>query len=628
MIDSVAQKHVSVVCWCALAVRGSSEKYMTRSYTIAMPQPHSHLYEVTFEVDAPAGPALDVALPVWTPGSYMVREYARHVQEFQAEAPGGARLPWRKLDKSTWRIDTGGAERLIVRYKVYAFELSVRTSHLDGTHGFFTPATLCMYVPGRTSEPHLVQVLAPDGWRVTTGLETTDDGPKTNDESMSSFVVRPSSFVAQNYDELVDSPFECGTHRLLEFSVDGVPHEIALWGQGNEDEAQIVTDTQKIVETARDMFGGLPYQRYVFIVHLSDGRGGGLEHRNSVSMLVDRWTFQPRESYERYLGLTAHEFFHVWNVKRIRAEPLGPFDYSRENYTRQLWAMEGVTDHYTDMLLLRAGLIDAPRYLELIAEKIVALQGQPGRALQSLEQSSFDAWIKLYRPDENTPNSAISYYLKGGLVALLLDLEIRRRTAGARSLDDVLRALYERYPIDGSGIPEDGGYRAVVEQIAPGESFAGLFERYIAGADELDYDRALGYAGLRLDWQHERASDQAPAWLGIRTKSENGRTKITHALADGPAYAAGIYAGDELLALDGFRVDEGRLKARLAERRPGDSVTISLFRRDELLHVPVTLAGAPPEKLAIVPLEDASAEQKRIYEGWIGPWRDPAKSRT
>jgi predicted metalloprotease with PDZ domain len=603
---------------------------MTITYTIAMPHPHSHLYEIALDVGELADPTLDVALPVWTPGSYMVREYARHVREFQAnaavveESPAGEGLPWRKLDKATWRIETGGAARVRLRYKVYANELSVRTSHLDGTHGFFNPATLCMYIPGRTAEPHLVRILAPEGWQVTTGLEPVDER-RTSDDRSYSFVLRPSSFVAQNYDELVDSPFECGTQRLLEFDVDGVPHRIALWGRGNEDVVQLVADTRKIVEAARDMFGGLPYQSYTFIVHLSDGRGGGLEHRNSVAMIVDRWTFQPRRSYERYLGLAAHEFFHVWNVKRIRAAPLGPFDYGRENYTRQLWAMEGVTDYYTDLLLMRAGLIGPERYLEMLADHIITLQGQPGRAIQSLEQSSFDAWIKHYRPDENTPNSAISYYLKGGLVALLLDLEIRQRTAGQRSLDDVLRYLYERFPSSGRGIPEEGGYRAAVEAVVGGDSFAEFFARYIAGTDELDYARALGYAGLQLDWSYEKApADGQPAWLGIRLKTEAGRTKVSQVLADGPAYAAGIYAGDELLALDGFRIDEERLKARLAERRPGEIVTLSLFRRDELLHVPLALAPAPHDRLEIVQQDGASEEQRRIYAGWIGQWGSQA----
>lgn len=590
------------------------------SYTIAMPRPQTHLYDVTVEIGGVAGLSLDVALPVWTPGSYMVREYARHIQQFAARA-GDRPLAWRKLDKSTWRIETGGSATVTLSYRVYAYELSVRTSHLDASHGYFNPATLCMYVPGRAAEPLAVHVEAPEGWRVTTGLAASDaaDPRDVRDDAR--------SFVARDYDELVDSPFECGTHRLLRFDVDGITHRIALWGRGNEDEQRLVADTGAIVLAARDMFGGLPYPHYTFIVHLSSERGGGLEHRNSVSMLIGRWAFQPARSYERYLQLTAHEFFHVWNVKRIRAEPLGPFDYSRENYTRQLWEMEGVTEYYTDLLLLRAGLITPARYLELLADSIVTLQGQPGRAMQSLEQSSFDAWIKFYQPDEHTPNSAISYYLKGALVALLLDLEIRRRTEGERSLDDVLRYLYGAYPIDGPGIPEDGGYRAAVEAVAASaapegdaRSFAAFFARYVAGVDELDYERALGYAGLRMDWSCERAPEQgrAPAWLGLKLKTENGRAKVSAVLSDGPAYAAGVAAGDELLALDGYRTGEDDLSARIAERSPGDQVTLALFRRDELLHITVTLAAAPYDKLAIRALDRPTAEQRRMYARWMG----------
>ncbi len=574
------------------------------SYTIAMPLPHSHLYHVSVELRGVGG-ALDLALPVWTPGSYMVREYARHVQEFGAADGAGQPLPWRKLDKTNWRVEAGAADTVTVSYKVYAFDLTVRTSHLDGSHGYFNPATLCVYLPGRTAEPLAVRVEPPPGWSVATGLEATEtDGVGW-------------SFVAQDYDELVDSPFECGTHRLLRFEVDGVPHEIALWGRGNEDEEHIVADTLRIVETARDMFGGLPYRRYLFIVHLADGRGGGLEHRNSVSMLVDRWTFQPRTAYERYLGLTAHEFFHVWNVKRIRPGPLGPFDYSRENYTRQLWTIEGVTSYYTELLLRRAGLITPERYLELLAEKILSLQSQPGRLVQSLAQSSFDAWIKLYRPDENSANSAISYYLKGELVALLLDLEIRQRTGGARSLDDVLLHLHEAFPPEGPGFDEEGGFLRAVEAVTglPG-AFDCFFERSIAGTEELDYAQALDYAGLLLDWGHT-SGGPAPAWLGLRTKNDHGRTVVAVSYAGGPAEAAGVYAGDELLALDGHRIDEARLEARLAERSPGDTVTLSLFRRDELHHVAVALAPAPPNRLAIVPDAQASDEQIGLYVAWM-----------
>lgn len=596
----------------------------TITYTIAMPEPHTHLYEVRVEASGLSGDTTDFVLPTWTPGSYMVREYARHVQEFGAEAEG-APLAWRKVDKQTWRIEADGAERITVHYKVYAYELTVRTSHLDASHGYFNGATVFMYVPGRTGEPLALRVEAPEGWRVTTGLEplrTEEQGLRAESDAagIDDSVLSPQSpalFVAQDYDELVDCPVECGAHRLLTFEVDGIEHRIAIWGRGNEDEERLVADTKRIVETQRDMFGGLPYRHYTFILHLADGRGG-LEHRNSVTNLLNRWDFKTARGYESFLGLQSHEFFHVWNVKRIRAEPLGPFDYTRENYTRQLWAMEGVTSYYTNLLLVRAGLMTPARYLETVADSIVSLQSLPGRALQSLEESSFDAWIKFYRPDENSSNTGISYYQKGSLVALLLDMEIRARTGGERSLDDVLRYLYETYPIDGPGIPEDGGYREAVERVAGGD-FGPFFARYIAGTDELDYDAALAHAGVALRWAHKepRPDGQPPAWLGVATRTENGRLRVASLRSNGPAYAAGVSAGDEVVALDGWRVDDGRLSARVGERSPGDSLTLSVFRRDELLHIPVTLAAAPFDKLTLARVAKPSAPQERVYRDWL-----------
>ncbi|MEN9936894.1 MAG: hypothetical protein RLZZ387_3473 [Chloroflexota bacterium] len=594
-------------------------------YTISMPEPHTHLYYVRVDLGELEGATLDVALPVWKPGSYMVREFARHVQGFEARA-GNRPLDWRKLDKSTWRVETGGAEQVSISYQVYAFELTVRTSHLDGTHGYFNPATLCMYVPGRTDEPLTAHVVTPDEWRVTTGLELVSEETGTaNDFTGSvrstSFFVRRHTFVAGDYDHLVDSPFECGTHRLLTFAVDGIPHEIAIWGHGNEDDAQILADTQKIVETTRDLFGTLPYRRYVFILLLADGQYGGLEHRNSVSNIFPRWEFRPRRAYERFLALTSHEFYHVWNVKRIRPAPLGPFDYTRENYTRELWVSEGITSYYDNLILQRAGLISAERYLEMIADDIKLLQSQPGRALQSLAQSSFDTWIKLYRPDENSINSSISYYLKGSLVALLLDLEIRHQTGGERALDDVMRHLFDRYPEHGPGFAEEEGFLAAVEEEAgrAGGRFRDLFERYVSGTEELDYERGLALAGLRMAWSHAGVEGgEAPAWHGMRLKTEHGKLKVAAVRSDGPAYAAGVYAHDEIIALDGVRVDEDRLKARVSERRPGDTVMVSLFRRDDLLHVQLTLAPAPPDTLKLLAVDDPSESQLAVHESWLG----------
>jgi predicted metalloprotease with PDZ domain len=571
------------------------------TYTITMPAPHSHLFHVAVELDGLAGPHVDLVLPSWTPGSYMVREYARHVQAFAARAEGAGELPWCKLAKDTWRVESGGAERITVSYQVYANDLTVRTSHLDGTHGYFNGATVFMYVPGRTAEPLRLAVEPPPGWIVTTGLE--EDGGAT-------------TFRADDFDHLVDSPVECGTHRLLTFEVDGIPHRIAIWGRGNEDEGRLLADTRRIVEVQRDFFGGLPYAHYTFILHLTDGRGGGLEHRNSVTNQVDRWTFRPERSYERYLSLTSHELFHVWNVKRLRPEPLGPFDYRQENYTRLLWLMEGGTSYYDDLLLARAGLYKPERYLEKLAEKIVALQSQPGRGLQSVEQSSFDAWIKLYRPDENSANSSISYYLKGALVCWLLDMELRAQTGGAASFDRLLRLLFERYPIAGPGIPEEGAVLAAVEELAgeAGGAFRDFFRRYLAGTEELDYARALAVVGLEPVWRRRGPE----AWLGVNLRRQGERTVVASVRSDGPAYAAGVYADDELLALDGARVNEERLNARLSERAPGDSVRLALFRGDTLVEVPVTLAAAPPDGLELRRVQEPSEAQRRAYAAWLG----------
>jgi predicted metalloprotease with PDZ domain len=571
------------------------------SYTVAMPAPHSHLFHVTIALDGLAGDSVELVLPAWTPGSYMVREYARHLQAFAAESERGDALPWRKLAKDCWRVETGGASRITVRYQVYANDLTVRTSHLDGSHGYLNGASVFLYVPGRTAEPLRLAVEPPEGWIVTTGLEP--DGA-------------PNRFRADDYDHLVDSPLECGTHRLLPFEVDGVPHRIAIWGRGNEDEARLLADTRRIVETQRDFFGGLPYAHYTFILHLTDGKGGGLEHRNSVTNQLDRWTFRPERSYERYLSLTSHELFHVWNVKRLRPAPLGPFDYRRENYTRLLWLMEGGTSYYDDLLLTRGGLLPPERFLAKLADKILLLQSQPGRLLQSVEQSSFDAWIKLYRPDENSANSSISYYLKGALVCWLLDMELRSRSGGAHSLDDLLRLLYARYPLDGPGIPEDGAVLAALEELAGahGGAFADFFRRYIAGTEELDYQRGLAVVGLEARWGR-RAPE---AWLGLGLRRQGERTVVASVRADGPAYAAGVYADDELLALDGWRVNEERLNARLAERAPGDTVRLGLFRGDALLELPVTLASAPADSLELARVAAPSEAQQRAYRSWLG----------
>ena len=573
------------------------------SYALGMSRPHSHLFDVAITIDGWTEPRLDLVLPSWTPGSYMIREYARHVQEFNAESDGHP-ARWEKTAKDGWRVETPVAGRVRVTYRVFAHDLTVRTCHLDGTHGFANGAAMFMFVPGRTSDPLTLEVTVPFKWQIATGLEPQGGG---------NGIFR---FRARDYDELVDCPIECGTHRLLTFDVDDVPHRIALWGRGNEDEAALVEDTRAIVRAQRGFFGGLPYKHYTFIHHLAGGRGG-LEHRNSAVFIVDRFGFRPRAAYERFLELVSHELFHVWNVKRIRPKPLGPFDYRRENHTKQLWTIEGVTSYYEKRFLLAAGVYSKERFLQRLGEEIGQLRSQPGRAMQSLEQASFDAWIKFYRPDENSPNSGVSYYLKGGLVAMLLDLRIRAATERKKSLDDVVRHLAHQATLDDSGFAEPDGYLAAVEAVAGPQNgaFRKFFERYIAGTDELDYDEALRSAGLSVAW-----TSGGGGWLGATTRGEGRGLVVTSVRADGPAHAAGLYAGDEMIAIDGQRVDDGRLASRLAERAAGSTVKVSVFRRDELLEIPVTLAEAPAESAAVVPAAGAAPAQAALREAWLSPF--------
>lgn len=587
----------------------------TVRYTLAISEPTRHLLDVTVEVDQVEGEVLEVKLPTWTPGSYLIREYARHVRDFNATAEGRA-LRWRKSDKLTWRIETGGARSVTISYRVYGHELTVRTNHVDSTHAHVIPAATFMFIPGCEQQPVELSVRAPDGWRIATGLDRTGGDP--------------ASFTAANFDQLVDSPLEIGDHRRLEFEVGGKPHALVIWGRGNEDEQQLVEDARKIVEAASEIFGPLPYDHYTFLLMLGGASaGGGLEHRNSTSLLLPRHVFRPRKSYERYLSLTAHEFIHTWNVKRLLPEGLIPFDYTTENYTRLLWLMEGVTEYYTDIVLRRAGLISPERYRERLAEDIVTLQTTPGRRVQSLEDSSFDTWIKFYRPDETTPNTSVSYYLKGALLGLCLDLEIRRRTDNGRSLDDVMRFLYETYALQGRGIPEEGGVERAVADVAGGD-WAEFFARYVAGTDELPFKRALDAAGIALEWGYKdtiEGGDAPRPQLGARVKPDQGRLKVTHVLDGGSAAAAGLAPDDELVALDGWRIDDSNLKDRLADYRVGDTVTVAFFRRDELLHLPMTFLEPPRDKLTLLQVDDPDEQQRRIYESWMQtPWREDEKA--
>ncbi len=587
----------------ALFDASSTDQRVSLSYQVAMPVPQNHYFHVTLKVEAWEMTSLELIMPVWTPGSYLVREYARHVQEFAAMDGAGQALPWRKLSKNHWRIDCPDTPTITVHYRVFANELTVRTNHLDGTHGYFNGAALFCYLPGYEQKPLTVEIFPPyPDWQITTALPAKGEG----------------IFWAADFDTLVDSPFEIGPNQVYDFEAEGKPHQWVIWGDGNFDITQLIQDTQKIIATEAAMFGGLPYEKYQFILHLTANNFGGLEHKNCCSLIYSRFALgvgaslaeQYREKYYRFLQLVAHEFFHLWNVKRIRPIELESFDYTQENYTPSLWFCEGITSYYDLLIPHWAGIYGIDTYLESLSRDITRYLLTPGRKVQPLSESSFDAWIKLYRRDAHSDNSQMSYYLKGQLVALLLDLNIRQRHDNQRSLNTVMVQMWEQFG------REERGYSAA-ELVAVLESVADcdlsdFLARYLHGLEELPLQEYLQPFGLEL----QAIAPKTPH-LGIRTKEENGKTVITFVVADSPAAQVGIDPGDELVAIAGWRVNTEQLESRLQDFQPGDEVAIAFFHDDQLRHTTVTLGEPQPNQYKLRRIKSPSPEQKQLLAGWL-----------
>lgn len=565
-----------------------------------MPEPHSHLFHVEAALDEP-GAEVVLALPVWTPGSYLVREFARHLEGFTASDARGAPLAWERIDKHRFRVRCGGVNRALIRYRVYANDLTVRTSHLDGSHGYMNGANVLVHAEGRTQEPCVLEVVPPPGWLVTCPL---DGGP--------------TEFTARDYDELVDSPVEVGTHALLEFAALGKPHTLAVWGRGELDLGSFAADLRRLVEHHGNMLGGLPYSRYLFLVHLSDRRRGGLEHARSTTLHVDRGGFSPRETYLETLSLAAHEHLHAWNVKKLRPAALKPYDYSREQYTRLLWWFEGATSYYDHLVLARAGLIDGQGYLRHLGKGLTELWRTPGAAKVSLEEASLTSWVKHYRPDENSDNSTVSYYLKGELVAMALDLLLRRH---GRSLDELLRLLIDRHT-DG-GVPEDGVEKAVAWWIGADAARA-FFDAQVRGTAPWTADLALVGLAMRTrpadgpDDEGGKPGDPdepGAGWLGADLDDD---LEVTTVREGSPAWRAGLYPGDEIVAEGGVRMTTKKLQRRLADRGSGGTLHLHVFRRDELLPLAVQLGLPPDDTVWLEPLPEATPAQRAAFKAWCG----------
>ena len=563
-------------------------------YTLSMPEPHTHYYEVSMEIaDAPS--TLNIKMPVWAPGSYLVREFAKSVEDFKATKNGNA-LEARKINKNTWQISNARGT-VTLSYRVYAYELSVRTSFIDASHGYLNGTSIFMYVEDKKDLPITLKVNPYKDWNtVSTGLEK----------------IGKWEYKAPHYDILVDAPIEIGNHELMNFEAAGVDHQIAMYGDGNFNKDQLLADMTKVAQVCTDVIGENPNEDYLFIIHNLTRASGGLEHLNSTTLQVNRWTYQGN-NYLRFLSLVAHEYFHLWNVKRIRPLELGPFNYDEENYTSLLWVMEGFTSYYDELLLKRAGFYEEDAYLKVLANTISSVENRPGNRVQPVAASSFDTWIKQYRPNENSYNTTISYYPKGALVAAVFDLEIISATKGRKNLDDVMQYLYsEYYKKQDRGFTADEMQKAI-EKIA-GKSMKDFFNRYIDGAETIDYNTYLNKAGFELINTNE-GSDKAH--FGARTRDNNGRLMVQGVTRGTAAYKYGVNANDEILAIDGYRVNQSEFNRLMGFKKPGDNIKLMIARDGQVQELDIELGANEQLAYQIVPMTDRSKSQERVYKKWL-----------
>ncbi len=560
-------------------------------YEVSMPEPHTHYYNVKMSVTDYEKDYVDIQMPVWSPGSYLVREFAKSVEGVTATF-NKKMLKTEKINKNTWRIYTEKANNVVINYKVYAFELSVRTSFVDASHGYFNGTSMFMFIDELRNTPHNLTVIPFKDWKkVSTSL------PKVETDKSKGF-----QFQAPDYDILVDSPVEIGNHETFDFTSAGVLHHVAMYGKGNYDIETLKVDMAKITQACTDVFGVNPNKEYTFIIHNLTRGSGGLEHLSSTTLQVNRWTYSAG-AYKGFLSLVAHEYFHLWNVKRIRPKALGPFDYNNENYTSLLWVMEGFTSYYDELLLYRAGVYTEEEIMRKFTGSISNIENQPGNKVQPVAHSSFDAWIKAYRPTENSYNTTISYYSKGSVVANMLDLMIINNTKGKKNLDNVMQHLYnEYYKKQGRGFTPDE-MKATLETVS-GLKMDDFFEKYINGTQTFDYKTLFGYAGLTVEIVE---SDDVS--LGVSTSGN----KITKVYRGGSAYEGGLNVNDEILAIDGFRV-HGDVGDYIEGRPVGDKVSVLLSRDNLIQTITLPLLKKGSKRYLIFKEAD---KKNNVHQKWL-----------
>ncbi|MDR6941960.1 M61 family metallopeptidase [Mucilaginibacter pocheonensis] len=568
------------------------------SYNVSFPEAQAHYADIEMHISGLKQNILDLKMPVWTPGSYLIREFAKNIESFSAAA-GNRPVVSPKINKNTWRITTKGIPAVTIKYRVYANEISVRTSYIDASHGFLSTSGIFIYPANMLHHPSTIHIKPYKDWaKVSTSLEMVNGDPFTR--------------VSPNFDILFDSPIEVGNQDVFGFDASGVKYEICMYGGGNYDKERLKKDLHQIVEQETAIYGENPNKHYVFIVHNHLKGGGGLEHLSSTVLGASRDAYSSEKGYQNFLSLAAHEHFHLWNVKRLRPIVLGPFDYDNENYTTNLWIAEGFTEYYQGIAVRRTKLYPPENYLDVLAGEFNILENLPGKNVQTVAESSFDAWIKAYRPNENSANTTISYYNKGAIIAMMLDLEIINSSKGIHSLDDVMKYMYTEYYKTQKRGYTDAEFKKGFEKFA-GKKLDDFYKKYINGLTPIDYDKYLGYAGYKITDELATNNDAA---LGVTTvTAPNKKVIVTSVIRGTAAYIDGINVNDELIAVDNNAITDAA--TMLNDKKPGDKIEVSVMRDGLPLTLPVTLLKSTRVKYKIDSVDNPTPEQLLVRKKWL-----------
>lgn len=586
-------------------------------YELNFEKPNTHLLAVTIHVSGLSGASTDFSLPAWSPGAYRIMDYAKNVQDFHATSLNQKPLAWYKTDKQTWRVELAGNQEAIIHYKVFGDTLSDTTVQYDHRHAHISGPALWMYLVHGKQLPVMLKINTPSGWRVATGMEHTGD----------------TAFASPDYDTFADAPLEIGNFKEKTFNTLGSTYHVIVHDEMSQtDFTKFAEDTKKLVETLVPCYPNASRQRsapftdYWFLFHIAPGSLGGLEHLNSTQInFSSNWsstapTSQLGAGLGRYSGdytlklfVTAHEFYHAWNVKRLRPRPLGPFDYTREVYTPSLWISEGLTSYYGELAIVRAGLESPQAYLDSIAQLISSFEAEPGRRERSIEDTSWDTWFTSSGMTTNLNNTNYSYYDGGQLLGHLLDFAIRQATNNQKTLDDWMRLLYQSYALPKAGFEPEDAVRAASE--IAGKDMSDFFRRYVSGKEPLPYENYFLSAGLRLE---KKMTPDRP-WLGLsHKKGEGGKPEIVSLIPGGPAERAGLTNGDSIVAINGVSVSEDDFPVIAGSAKPGEALKLTIVRDGSLQEITVTPASYPYATYAITAVEHPGDLQKRIYQSWLG----------